>query len=194
MAAIQTVFNGIEYRSRLEARWASFMTNIGWDHIYEPFDGDGYIPDFVVTGPSPLLIEVKPAITQTDLEAAVPKAESGLRAHWRRDVLVVGASPILTGPRIGNSSGITAGWLGEFLTVPECVDLPSDGWVWDAADWFNCGRCGSTSVYHTLMTFNGRPCGCYEGDHYLHTWGIERKIAVAWSDACNDVKWRGRPA
>ena len=28
--AITTTYDGIEYRSRLEARWAAFMKNIGW--------------------------------------------------------------------------------------------------------------------------------------------------------------------
>ena len=91
--AITTTYDGIEYRSRLEARWAAFMKNIGWDIVYEPFDGDGYIPDFLVQGSRPMLVEVKPAVTLAEYEAAVPKAEKGLAAHWDHDVLIVGASP-----------------------------------------------------------------------------------------------------
>lgn len=117
--AITTTYNGIEYRSRLEARWAAFMQNIGWDIIYEPFDGDGYIPDFLVQGERPFLVEVKPAVTQKEYEAAVPKAESGLAKHWRHDILVVGAGPFPQ--RMGNSCSTTnsiyptptAGWLGS---------------------------------------------------------------------------------
>ena len=62
--AIPTRYRGIEYRSRLEARWAAFFDGIGWQFTYEPFDGDGYIPDFLIHGDQPLLVEVKPAVTQ----------------------------------------------------------------------------------------------------------------------------------
>ena len=49
--AIQTVYKGYKFRSRLEARWAVFFDSCGYDWEYEPegFDlGDGvyYLPDF----------------------------------------------------------------------------------------------------------------------------------------------------
>ena len=52
--AIPTIYNGVEYRSRLEAQVACLLTNLGADFQYEPqgFDlGDGlkYLPDFFVT-------------------------------------------------------------------------------------------------------------------------------------------------
>jgi len=50
VAAIPSRFNGIEYRSRTEARWAGFFTKLGvpfayeWDWFKTP-EG-GYLPDF----------------------------------------------------------------------------------------------------------------------------------------------------
>lgn len=49
--AIETIYNGYRFRSRLEARWAVFMDYVGIEYQYEPegFDlGDGYyyLPDF----------------------------------------------------------------------------------------------------------------------------------------------------
>jgi len=49
--AIETVYNGYRFRSRLEARWAVFFDTLGIEYKYEPegFDlGDGiwYLPDF----------------------------------------------------------------------------------------------------------------------------------------------------
>ena len=192
--AITTTYDGIEYRSRLEARWAAFMKNIGWDIVYEPFDGDGYIPDVLVQGPSPMLVEVKPAVTLAEYEAAVPKAERGLAAHWSHDILIVGASPVLSG-RFGNSWGSTAGWLGEFGQWGDADTWPDgpEGWCWEAADWIRCTNCGSHSIFHTVMTFSGRPCGCYNGDHYLGN-AATSLLESFWADACNDVKWRGRAA
>jgi hypothetical protein len=92
--AIPTIFDGIEFRSRLEARWAAMFHQLGWDWIYEPFDGNGYIPDFLVHGPRPLLVEVKPAVTADDYEAPWAKINDGLRDDWRGGVLVVGVDPL----------------------------------------------------------------------------------------------------
>lgn len=55
MKAIETVYNGYRFRSRLEARWAVFFDELGLDWEYEPegFDlGDGvyYLPDFLLHG------------------------------------------------------------------------------------------------------------------------------------------------
>jgi len=48
--AIETIYNGYKFRSRLEARWAVFFDNFGIKYEYEPegFEGDGwrYLPDF----------------------------------------------------------------------------------------------------------------------------------------------------
>lgn len=49
--AIETVYNGYRFRSRLEARWAVFFDEIGVDYEYEPeglvlSDGEYYLPDF----------------------------------------------------------------------------------------------------------------------------------------------------
>lgn len=50
IGAIPTVYQGIRFRSRLEARWAVFFDQMGWDWEFEP-EGytDGrtrYLPDF----------------------------------------------------------------------------------------------------------------------------------------------------
>lgn len=202
--AIPTIYDGIEYRSRLEARWAAFMRNIGWDIVYEPFDGDGYIPDFLVQGGRPLLVEVKPAATQREYEAAVPKAESGLLKHWAHDILVVGLTPFPI--PMGNSYGWsnpatstpTAGWFGEWFAAGDTWNgtarTSAPTWTWDAAEWIACGECGRIAVYHVLMSFGGRPCWCVSGgDHHL-TPPRPGLLQSMWADACNDVKWRGRAA
>ena len=50
--AIETVYNGYRFRSRLEARWAVFFHACGRHYQYEPqgFEQDGtwYLPDFWV--------------------------------------------------------------------------------------------------------------------------------------------------
>jgi hypothetical protein len=85
MGPIRTKYNGIEYRSRHEAKYAAFWDWLGWNFIYEPLDGDGYIPDFLIDGEKPLLIEVKAAQTREEYEAEVPKIVAGLERHWAWD-------------------------------------------------------------------------------------------------------------
>jgi hypothetical protein len=75
--AIATLYDGIEYRSRLEARWGAFFDHIGWKFTYEPFDGNGYIPDFLIHGQAPFLVEIKPAVTRADYYAPIAKIEAG---------------------------------------------------------------------------------------------------------------------
>lgn len=52
--AIETRYKGYRFRSRLEARWAVFFDELGWNWTYEEegFEnewGDKYLPDFVIT-------------------------------------------------------------------------------------------------------------------------------------------------
>jgi len=44
--AIRTKYNNVWFRSRLEARWAAVFDLVGWKWNYEPFDLNGWIPDF----------------------------------------------------------------------------------------------------------------------------------------------------
>lgn len=62
-AAKETMYSGVTFRSRLEARWALFFDCAGWDWDYEPClykvsATMGYLPDFYLPGFS-LWVEVK---------------------------------------------------------------------------------------------------------------------------------------
>jgi hypothetical protein len=83
--AIPTTYNGIRYRSRLEATWACFFDSLGWEHEYEPFDLDGYIPDFVLRFPKEnVLVEVKPML----------EVESERKRHYVRYREVIQSSSL----------------------------------------------------------------------------------------------------
>jgi hypothetical protein len=67
MKSLPTTYNGSTFRSRAEARWAVFFTNMGWEWTYENQgyeleDGDFYLPDFEITLPNAdkYFAEVKP--------------------------------------------------------------------------------------------------------------------------------------
>jgi len=70
--AIETRAYGCRFRSRLEARWATFLTEAGFGWEYEPegvhTSTGGYLCDFRVTGPNGVQVwlEVKPPVDTVD--------------------------------------------------------------------------------------------------------------------------------
>lgn len=70
--AIETVYKGYKFRSRLEARYGVFFEALGLDWTYEPegFDLDGvrYLPDFKVKTPqgADIWYEIKPKGIKAD--------------------------------------------------------------------------------------------------------------------------------
>ena len=89
VTAIPTVFRGVQFRSRLEARWAALFQALRWSWTYEPCDYNGWIPDFVLNFHRPLLVEVKPALTRQDLE---PYAEELGDIAGDHEILLLGAT------------------------------------------------------------------------------------------------------
>lgn len=49
ISAHPTQYAGVNFRSRLEARWAAFFDLRGWRWEYEPIDLQGWVPDFRLT-------------------------------------------------------------------------------------------------------------------------------------------------
>jgi hypothetical protein len=80
IAAIPTRYAGVQFRSRLEARWAAFFDLLGWRWDYEPMDMKGWTPDFLLHLHEPVLVEVKPAITDATM-ATFFEAVAPLGAH-----------------------------------------------------------------------------------------------------------------
>ncbi|MGU3500873.1 hypothetical protein [Mycobacterium sp. C31M] len=177
---IPTEYKGIIYRSRHEARYAALWDWLGWRHTYEPFDADGYIPDFLIEGNYPLIVEVKPAATRHELEAEIPKVLAGLKKHWQHDFLLVGYSPF---PSFDDVMS------GENIPV---IGLLSDENGWSdvgPGHWFRCQECNTIGVFHGEGSYRGRPCGHWDGDHHLGSVNVDF-IREGWAHACNVTKWR----
>ncbi len=197
--SIPTNWDGVQFRSMLEARWAAFMYMIGWEVTYEPFEGDGYIPDFLGHAPDPtqirgrgkpFFVEVKPAVTYAEYCEPQEKLERGLLEHGK-DVLIVGAHP-LRAPSVDADFGFpAAGRLGEYH--PQMTDALGEvhpaSFSWSEGAWIECRKCHGVSVFHTLMSFEGRPCGHYDGDGHLG----EPPVAAMerlWKIAGNTTRYR----
>ncbi len=97
--AIPTRYKGVNFRSRLEARYAALFNTLGWEWEYEPVDLGGptcgYIPDFIITRghPSALLVECKPFVdtTNADAQDAASVATKVAKA-WHGDAVIVCAA------------------------------------------------------------------------------------------------------
>ena len=91
MKAIETEYRGINYRSRLEARWSAFFDDLCWPFVYEAVHLEWYLPDFVLTLPhGPLLLEVKPGLHVDGLRQYTAKVDA---TDWEHEAVIVGAYP-----------------------------------------------------------------------------------------------------
>ncbi len=160
-AGIPTLYDGVRYRSRLEARYAAFFTEIGWRFQYEPMDLDGYIPDFLVYFTQrPLLFEVK----GFDEELQVAQFKIDL-SGWTGDSLIA----------CGEVTGQTVGYI--HLQDPHVV-------TWEEADLFFCINCGGVAVAPGGGDWRCRHCGANEG----HVGSFDP--TEAWARSGNRVQWR----
>lgn len=104
IAAIPTTYNGVNFRSLLEARWAVFLDKVGHAWNYEPFETGNYIPDFVVTPPKGdvYLLEIKPAFHVSELLECAGKPE-GLEY---RGPIYIAASPLVAIGSVRSAAGV----------------------------------------------------------------------------------------
>lgn len=65
-----TAYKGVNFRSRLEARWAAFFDSYNYRWAYEPIDFGGWSPDFILShGAYTDYVEVKPT-TELDKDTS----------------------------------------------------------------------------------------------------------------------------
>jgi hypothetical protein len=89
MKAIQTIYKGYKFRSRLEARWAVFFDamNIDWQYEVEGYvfeDGVCYLPDFwLPTFNGGMYVEVKPIkFTEEEKNKCIRLCEESRKDVW----------------------------------------------------------------------------------------------------------------
>lgn len=207
MKSYPTRHDGTQFRSRLEARWATFFDIQGWRWEYEPFDLDGYIPDFVIMATRPLLVEVKPllwphepcrlAIREgADYDAGKEPCDDCWhcaaakidRSGWRKgDVWIVGISSVLT----TDTSFYEAkcGWHGQAYAEEGSPAHAPFGW--SEANWGWCDDCNRVTIVSEEMGWDCSWCGVYIGKAYSAHNDVEvPRLQRDWKEAGNRTQWR----
>lgn len=103
MKAIPIKIDGIQFRSKLEARWYLFMKRLGWKIMYEPeIKGlNNWIPDWLIIGKDrKILVDVKPIDTVEDWEKNPDRIRienSGIKNLPEYELLILGTNLQLDG-------------------------------------------------------------------------------------------------
>lgn len=181
LRAVPTTYSEVNFRSRLEARWALTFDLLDWPWEYEPpMETPGWLPDFALKFQTPVLVEIKPCLTISELRREAEKIRFG---GGKREVLMLGASPAI----VINEPGY--GIMGD-----ECFGALLTGWddlpdfraydVEDAALAFACSACKRPSFLAATQSYHCRVCGVNLhngiGNDFLH-----RKF---WDNAGNMMR------
>jgi hypothetical protein len=145
--AIETVYNGYRFRSRLEARWAVFFDTLGVKYEYEPEgfelpDGERYLPDFKVSKVySP---HYPPASCWIEIKGPMPEHEELLKLRQFVEtaktnmILVIGTPDIpktMNGDPYGGECDYELWFLGGSLSAYEF-----DYWMSEDSFWLGSQR------------------------------------------------------
>lgn len=186
-SAIPTKYAGTEFRSRLEARWAAFFDLVGWRWEYEPIDLPGWIPDFMLTGHTNVLVEIKPAdsIDGFDLDKLHRATENDTFNH---EILLLGRHPMLI-QRTHAFGQIGIGWLYGYSTWwPDTIADPHEAmWITHTGDRSRETRLDFCSDTHD---YTGRLTGAHQENGGVEL-GPSRSdlVEYLWREAGNITRW-----
>jgi hypothetical protein len=179
IAAIPTIYRGIEFRSRLEAKWATMFDQLEWPWEYEPIDLAGYIPDFHIDfGERQFFIEIKPEMNNNQLYSAMAKAQDASDG-CDEDLLVLGGS-------IGMKFPSDHRW---WLNALICQ---RDGSVCNDVYLAGCPCCSRLVPMTQDGVWRFPCCGRFNDDNKTFPYELDEggRVRQAWSVATNTVKYR----
>ena len=205
MKAIPIIYEGIQFRSKLEARWYIFMKKLGWNVVYEPeIEGiNGWIPDFLIIGKDRnILVDVKP-INRIDDWSKHPDCKkilnSGIEELCCKDqsyeLLIVGSNLQLDG-KSEMGIGYSAGWICDsdqkpifdqlndviFISTGEENGKPTIGYMSHEGDW-HCRITGEQGKYYIWRNDA-------EEDNSVQK--VFKYIDTCWNKAWTELRWKGK--
>ena len=192
--AIETHYNGVAFRSRLEAKWAAMFDLLGWQWTYEPTDFNGWLPDFAIWGKTLVYVEVKPVV-----EFPQDVADQIDASGCSEEVLIVGIrGPVRQGPT--NEENPSFGWLREpcYRYCSQTDRLIAYGSSWGKAVLGRWDQASTTEKYefnqigfcHDAQGFNDRITGGYDGGCYGYGDADFSEVEMLWREAGNRIQWK----
>jgi hypothetical protein len=182
---IPTKYEGVQFRSRIEARWAAMFDALTWAWDYEPIDLNGYIPDFILKLKTPVLVEIKSSTTFEELK---PHKNKILHSGWEGEIVIAGA---------------TLHYSDQFDDDSETFFFPDDhifgfGYSpttneWSSVQFFNCIECKKASFFHDSTHGKGCRCsvtGCVSNGKGGHLGFVKDYFDRRWANASNHMQWK----
>lgn len=171
LMGIPTMYRGVRFRSRLEAKWAVMFDLLAWPWLYEPFDLDGTIPDFLLRfEATEVLVEVKPATSLEEMREPARKLD---KSGWDGEALIVGATML--------DLDCAQPILGWHRAASEAFC------EWGEARLFWCLSCNRASLLAAWGSWHCRACGDGYGNEHV---GLVEDPAGLWATSSNRVQWR----
>ena len=198
MKAIPIKLDGIQFRSKLEARWYLFMKRLGWNIIYEPeIEGlSNWIPDFLIIGKNKkILVDVKPIDNVEDWDKNPDKKrieESGIK-NLPYELLILGSNLQLDGQsRMGLLYVRDACWEEgrdpvelQGYECAECVFSIAD-------DGKQIGFMDHMGSWHCRISGDGGKTYLFRGSQYNDGDPHYQFIDKSWNEAWSKLQWKGR--
>ena len=193
-----TPYKGINFRSRLEARWAAMFDILGWTWEYEPECEGAYIPDFLLHGfgrdARIVYVEVKPrSIYLANRKEIIAKARSAIGSSV--DLLIAVDVPFEAD---SGSDEAGLGYMPPCGSEEEAIFRHNDRYR-----MIDLTEIDEQARLIRLPAFRGRPYdinhvwGFWKGrlsDHYDGNCGFEtvtrREALLLWSQAGNAIQWK----
>jgi hypothetical protein len=181
IAAIPTRYNGVNFRSRLEARWAAFFDLCGRRWAYEPFDIEGYIPDFMLYGKvRNALVEIKPSHLFDESSKQIVTGAAYSKHHGFRFVALFEDFIPYTwqsdGKTFNHDNWFRCGQIASYFDgVPEDTFTSATAWSDNTNKIFEIGAEDLSED-----TLDGEWVHPWNGIYFLNNW-LEAGNRVQWS-------------
>lgn len=189
IASIPTTYKDIEFRSRLEAKWAAFFDQCGWHWSYETLDFNGWISDFSI-GQLPVLVEIKPFHHEAEWRDSIAKI---INSGCTDPVILLGADATFRAWEDDCEDAPKIGWLSIFEGRRDDCEAGERS-IWDLHFGFTegnkkLGLCPMNGGWKNYIwnTDNPKSARVWLGQE------DKRNTLIAfWREACNRSQWRPR--
>lgn len=179
-----TTYNGVEFRSRLESKWASFFDLVGWDWTYEPGEVNGYNPDFFIRCNSmsyptnTIIVEVKPSLFLTkDEKNSILNKYKNEKAH----ILILTDMPFYAANFCGNGPAIGIG-------SQYSPDIDASEWL--HTELYDLEMKSLNDIGSSYMSYDGMIYGEVERKCFIDLGSSEEDVLnLTWKEAGNIVKF-----